>query len=106
MRDSLRGTGAVLALGVTLFAPGAVFAAGNNGAPLAATPHFALHSDIATNLNDALVVAGSARNDGKPELFHAGSEEGPCFAELPRRRGRAGTLRSTTTPGSSPRSPG
>jgi hypothetical protein len=80
MRKNL---GVALGLGMVLLGADTVLAQDDRSAPLAATPHFAFHSDIATNLNDALVVAGSARNDDKPELFHAGSEEGACFAELP-----------------------
>jgi len=33
------------------------------------TTHLAFHSDLDTNLNDALIVAGVARNNGRPELF-------------------------------------
>jgi hypothetical protein len=50
-------------------------------AAVASTGHFAFHSDFDTNLNDALVVAGSARTARKPELFGAGPEQ-PCFAGL------------------------
>lgn len=50
---------------------------------MAATPHFAFFSDFATNLNDALIVAGTARNDGRAELFSDDSEAAGCFAELP-----------------------
>lgn len=57
-------------------------AGAEEGGPVLTTPHFAFHSDLATNLNDALIAAGAARNDGEPELFHAGAEA-PCFAELP-----------------------
>ncbi len=52
------------------------------GAPLAATPHFAFYSDLATNLNDALIAAGLARHRGEPERFHSGAEA-PCFEGLP-----------------------
>ena len=48
---------------------------------VARTPHFAFHSDLATNVNDALLEAGRARNKGNPELFHAG-EEVACFDAL------------------------
>lgn len=50
-------------------------------AAVSTTPHFALHSDLPTNLNDALITAGRARNAGEPELFHAGAESA-CFDEL------------------------
>lgn len=83
MRHSLPAVGIVVGLGMALLGPKVVLAEDERRALVATTPHFAFHSDLATNLNDALVVAGSARNDGEPELFHTGSEEGSCFAELP-----------------------
>lgn len=46
------------------------------------TPHFALHSDPAMNLFDALVTAGVQRNGERPELFQEGPEA-ECFAALP-----------------------
>jgi len=46
------------------------------------TSHFAFHSDFATNLNDALIAAGTARNREAAELFHEGGAEEACFAEL------------------------
>lgn len=51
-------------------------------APVVTTPHFAIYSDFDTNLNDALIAAGLARKNGKPELFHSGAETS-CFEELP-----------------------
>lgn len=76
----------LIALATLLVAPGGSLAAGPAPdpapAPVATTAHFAIHSDLPTNLHDALVVAGAARKDGEPELFHAGAEES-CFAELP-----------------------
>jgi hypothetical protein len=45
------------------------------------TPHFAIHSDFETNLNDALIVAGVARGRDRPELFHDGAAR-ECFAGL------------------------
>ena len=50
--------------------------------PVVTTPHFAIYSDFDTNLNDALINAGLARKDGKPELFHSGAETA-CFEKLP-----------------------
>lgn len=47
-----------------------------------ATDQFAFFSDFETNLNDALIAAGDARNRGKPELFRAGPEAA-CLAKLP-----------------------
>lgn len=78
---SVDGTRIVLAMGMLLSAPSASLGAGPERAPVATTPHFTFYSDFATNLNDALIVAGSARNGGEPELFHAG-EEASCFGEL------------------------
>jgi hypothetical protein len=49
--------------------------------PVATTTHFAFYSDFDTNLNDALIAAGLARKNGKPELFHSGAEA-PCFEKL------------------------
>lgn len=66
-----------------LLAPAPALPADDGAAPVATTPHFAFHSDLATNLHDALTMAGKARNDGAPELLHAGPEAS-CFAELPR----------------------
>lgn len=71
-----------LALGVLLSVPAPGLGADREPAPVATTPRFAFHSALATNLNDALIVAGTARNDGEPELFRSGTEES-CFAELP-----------------------
>lgn len=52
------------------------------GPPIAMTPHFAFSSDLATNLNDALIVAGLARAEDDVELFEADDEKA-CFDELP-----------------------
>ena len=49
--------------------------------PVATTTHFAFHSDFATNLNDALLEAGRARNDERPELFTVEPERS-CFEAL------------------------
>jgi len=48
---------------------------------VATTPYFAFFSDLPTNLNDALVEAGRARDAGTAELFAAGSEAA-CFEGL------------------------
>jgi hypothetical protein len=50
-------------------------------APVLTTPRFAFHSDFETNLNDALIAAGTARKFDKPELFRAGDETA-CFEKL------------------------
>ncbi len=65
-----------------LSAPGASLGQAPDRTPVVTTPHFAFYSDFDTNLNDALIAAGVARKDGKPELFHAGDEVA-CFGKLP-----------------------
>ncbi len=81
-RYSFHKAAIVLALGMLLSAPSASLGQAHERTPAATTPHFAFYSDFATNLNDALIAAGAARNDGEPELFHSGAEES-CFGELP-----------------------
>lgn len=48
---------------------------------VAQTPHFALHSDLVTNVHDALLEAGRMREKGKLELFESGAEA-ECFDGL------------------------
>ncbi len=72
----------IFTLGLLLFAPNVVARQVHERAPVATTPHFALYSDFATNLNDALIVAGTARKFDRPELFHSG-EEAICLGEMP-----------------------
>lgn len=73
-----------LTLGIVLLTAGAGFAGETvDDVTVATTPHFALHSDFTTNLHDALLEAGRARNKGKPELFQTDAEAS-CFGELPR----------------------
>lgn len=81
-RHGIRESGIVLAAAILLHVPVAAPAGAEVRVPVAATPHFAFHSDLATNLNDALIAAGAARKRGEPELFHSGAEEA-CFGELP-----------------------
>ena len=77
-----RGKIAILTLAIALTTASTPFARTPQGRnPVATTPHFAFHSDFATNLNDALMEAGRARNKGNPELFQSGAEQS-CFAEL------------------------
>lgn len=71
-----------ITLGMLLAIPATSLGADATSAPVATTEHFAFHSDLATNLNDALVVAGTARNEGEPEPLGSGAEA-ECFAELP-----------------------
>ena len=81
--NSLPGTRIVLALGMLLLSSNTALAEDGEQSLVETTPHFAFYSDFATNLNDALIAAGSARNDDAPELFHNGSEEESCFLDLP-----------------------
>jgi hypothetical protein len=64
------------------FLPRVGFAEAPSRTAVTTTPHFAFFSDVDTNLNDALIAAGLARKDGKPEIFRAGSEA-PCFDRQP-----------------------
>jgi hypothetical protein len=75
---------APIALGfAVLFAfPTSSFGQSARRTPVLTTPHFAFYSDLDTNLNDALIAAGLARHDNKPELFHSGAEAA-CFDKLP-----------------------
>ena len=80
-RSSLNHARMALALGALLFAPSTSLGQVPERATVAATPHFA-YSDLATNLNDALIASGAARPRQTPELFHAGAEV-DCFDNLP-----------------------
>lgn len=81
---TFRLTVSLLAIGVILSTSSAALAQGSDArVAVVATPHFAFHSDFATNLHDALLEAGRARNKMKPELFQAGAEA-TCFNELPK----------------------
>ena len=77
-----RATATVLTAVMMLIAPCVGLAQPSGRAAVATTSHFAFYSDFATNLNDALIAAGSARRSKKTELFHSGAEEA-CFDELP-----------------------
>lgn len=74
--------GVVLGLGMLLSVSSASLGEASERTPVLTTPHFAFYSDFETNLNDALIAAGLARKDGKPQLFHSGAEAS-CFGELP-----------------------
>ena len=54
--------------------------------PILAKPHMVFFSDFATNLNDALIAAGLAREKSQPELFSAGEEKACLDALAPSRR--------------------
>jgi hypothetical protein len=68
--------------GMLLVAPSMAMGQTPARTPIAATPHFAFHSDFNTNLNDALIAAGIARKAGRAELFRSGPEAS-CFDRLP-----------------------
>lgn len=50
--------------------------------PVLTTPHFAVYSDFAFNLHDALLAAGTARRSKQPEHF-AAEPDAACFDGLP-----------------------
>lgn len=75
-------TAIALGAAVLLTAPAAVFGEAGERATVSTTPHFAFYSDLATNLNDALIAAGRARAAGEAEPFHGGPEKA-CFDGLP-----------------------
>ena len=84
-RPRRRPAAACLILAATVV-PGAGIAAAaqepHAAGPVAVTDHFAFHSDLRTNLNDALIEAGEERREDRDELFAAG-EGADCFAALP-----------------------
>jgi hypothetical protein len=71
----------IVGCGVLLALPSASPSQTPSRTPVLTTPRFAIYSDFDTNLNDALIAAGLARHDKKPELFHSGVEE-TCFEKL------------------------
>ena len=68
--------------GILLLASSLVGAGGGESAPVVTTPHFEFFSDFETNLNDALIVAGTKRKDDREELFSGESETADCFSKL------------------------
>jgi hypothetical protein len=64
-----------------LASPG-VAAQGSSTDALLKTTHFAFYSDLATNVNDALVAAGGARVSKQPEPFASGPVKA-CLDGLP-----------------------
>lgn len=69
----------VCALALLVALPAAALAAQT---PALVTDRFAFYSDFDTNLNDALIAAGVARNFSRPELFRAAADSS-CFLGLP-----------------------
>lgn len=78
----IRNQGFVLALMLLVAASSPVFS-DDDISLVKTTRHFAIHSDFGTNLNDALIVAGVARNNNRPELFITRSDAGSCLEGLP-----------------------
>jgi hypothetical protein len=78
----LRSASACLAVVVSLAIPSTAREHAPKRAPAARSRFFAFHNDFATNLNDALMAAGRARRDKRPELFRTGDET-RCFEALP-----------------------
>ncbi len=69
-----------------LLLPNSLLASDVDQSLVATTPHFAFYSYLATNLHDALIVAGADRNKEKPELFPSQpiqEDNDSCFAGLP-----------------------
>jgi hypothetical protein len=66
----------------TLAAPSVAAAQGPSSSLVFTTKHFTFHSDLATNVHDALIAAAGARRAKEPELF-AASPEKTCFDGLP-----------------------
>lgn len=71
-----------LGCGILLSLPNVSLGQTAQRTPVLTTPYFAIYSDFDTNLNDALIAAGLARQRKKPELFHSGAEAS-CFDKLP-----------------------
>ena len=69
-----------IALAIALGFPGVAAAQAAEPAILS-TPHFAFHSDFATNLNDTLVADFVARRDGRAGLLDGGAGNA-CFDQL------------------------
>jgi hypothetical protein len=65
-----------------LASPGVAAAQGSSADVLLKTAHFAFYSDLATNVNDALVAAGGARVSKQPEPFASGPVKA-CLDGLP-----------------------
>ena len=65
-----------------LLVPGVASAQKPESSLVLATKHFAFHSDLATNVNDALVAAGGARVSKQPEPFASGPVK-TCLDGLP-----------------------
>jgi hypothetical protein len=65
-----------------LVVPGVAAAQAPSSSLVLTTKHFAFHSDLPTNVNDALVAAAGARRAKQPEPFASGTEKA-CLDRLP-----------------------
>ena len=79
---STRPTPVAILIALAMTGVAAASAQGTERAAVVTTRHFAFYDDFATNINDALIQAGTARRAKRPELFHAGSDS-TCFSRLP-----------------------
>ncbi|PYR36620.1 MAG: hypothetical protein DMF90_09435 [Acidobacteria bacterium] len=67
---------------ITMLLASSTASAQDRSSVVLTTKHFAFHSDIATNVHDALITAATARRAKQPELFATGAEKA-CFDGLP-----------------------
>jgi hypothetical protein len=77
----LRRACSILIVVAVLALPGPSSAQTERARAVATTPHFAFFSDLAANLNDALIATGRARQVKRQELFQTGPEK-TCFDNL------------------------
>jgi hypothetical protein len=66
----------------TLLASSVASAQDSRSSVVLTTKHFVFHSDIATNVHDALIVAATSQRAKQSEAFAAGAEKA-CFDGLP-----------------------
>jgi hypothetical protein len=71
-----------IALAAMLVVPGVASAQNPQSSLVLTTKHFAFHSDLPNNVNDALVAAAGARRAKQPEPFASGPEKA-CLDGLP-----------------------
>ncbi len=71
----------LITVAVLLALPASSLAQPERPGAVVTTPHFAFFSDLAANLNDALIAAGRARRAKSQELFQTGPEKA-CFDGL------------------------
>ena len=71
----------VILVWVSVVAAGSAYCESFPREVYAVTGQFAFYSDLATNVHDALIVAGTARNRRAKELFQV-AETADCFNEL------------------------